>query len=99
MLELRMNHADPRHPGLLSSDGRTSLPERELLGFINTVSEMIGPEANVLLREIWLDELASLDCMPEPSSSEWHLVTLAALRRLAMRLITTDCGPTHSWGV
>jgi len=94
-----MNQPDPRDPGLSFSDGQTSLPERELLGFINTVSEMIGPEANGLLREIWLDELACMDCMPEPSSSEWHLVTLAAFRRLAMRLITTDCEPTHSWGV
>jgi len=75
------------------------LPQRELLGFINTVSEMIGPESNGLLREIWLNELACMDCMPEPSSSEWRLVTLAAFRKLAMRLIAMDHGPTLLWGI
>jgi len=99
MPELRMNQDDPLDSGLSSFDGRTSVPQRELMSFIDTVSQMLGPESCVLLKEIWLDELACMDCMPEPSSSQWHLVTLAALRRLAMRLITNDCGSTHSWGV
>ena len=99
MHELRMNQSDSQYPGLSSFDDRTSLPQRELLSFINTVSEMIGPEARGLLREIWLDELACMDCMPEPSSSDWHLVTLAALRRLAIRLIATNGSPVSLVGI
>ena len=88
-------------PGEVSSvnDGTTSLPQHELLRFIDTVSGLIGTEPRNLLKEIWLDELACLDCMPEPCSSEWHLVTLAAFRRLGFTLIGMDSGSTQLWGM
>ena len=60
-----------------------SIPERELLGFVSAVSELFGSGQGTFLREIWLDELASMDAMPAPTSSEWRLVTLAAWARLA----------------
>ena len=60
-----------------------SIPERELRGFVSAVSELFGPEQSTFLREIWLDELALMETMPAPTSSEWRLVTLAAWARLA----------------
>jgi hypothetical protein len=62
-----------------------SVAERELLVFIDTAAELVGRDARGRLREIWLDELACMDCMPEPSSPKWRLVTEAALRRLALQ--------------
>ena len=99
MYELRIKKDEGGPSGCSQVDDSTSLPQRELLSFIDTVSELIGTEPRSLLREIWLDELACLECMPEPFSSEWRLVTLAAFRRLAIRLIRLDCGATHLWGI
>ena len=64
----------------------TSVPERELLGFVNAVTELLGSQHARVLTEIWLDELASLEAMPEPTSMQWRLVTLGAWARLARRL-------------
>ena len=65
----------------------TSVPERELLGFVNAVTELLGAQQASVLTEIWLDELASLEAMPEPTSMQWRLVTLGAWARLARRLL------------
>jgi len=92
MHELRMNQNVGVAVSMPLMDDGTSFPERELLSFIEGVSELIGPESQNRLREIWLDELACLDCMPGPSSSEWRQVTLSAFRRLAMRLTAS-----HPW--
>jgi hypothetical protein len=64
----------------------SSVPERELLGFVSAVTELFGAEQTRVLTEIWLDELASMEAMPEPMSTEWRLVTLGAWARLAGRL-------------
>lgn len=64
-----------------------SVPERELLDFVAAVTDLFGSEQSVFLREIWLDELASMDTMPEPASPDWTLVTVAAWGRLAQTLI------------
>ena len=74
-------------PNRLEQQEPVSIPERELLGFVNTVSELFGPEQSTFLREIWLDELASMETMPAPTSSEWRQVTRAAWARLAYRLV------------
>ena len=72
----RLQHQEP-----------VSIPERELRGFVSAVSALFGPEQSTFLREIWLDELALMETMPPPTSSEWRLVTLAAWARLARHLI------------
>jgi len=73
------------------NDGRAldpvSVPERELVGFVNAVNGLLGKEQSQFLTEIWLDELTSFDTMPEPTSPAWHLVTVAAWTRLARRII------------
>lgn len=63
-----------------------SLPERELQSFVSGVAELLGAEQTRVLTEIWLDELASMEAMPEPTSTQWRLVTLGAWARLAQRL-------------
>lgn len=65
----------------------TSTPERELLGFIDPVARLIGLDSTRVLTEIWLDELACMDCMPEPDSKDWRIVSLAASTKLASKLI------------
>jgi hypothetical protein len=67
-----------------------SVPERELLSFIDTVVNLLGPGATSLLTEIWLDEPACLDCLPSPNSSEWRLVSLAASAR-ALQTGSSKC--------
>ncbi len=63
------------------------VPKRELLDFIGTVVSILGPGAKSYLTEIWLDELAYMDCPPVPTSPDWRRVSLAASARIASRLI------------
>ena len=65
---------------------RRSLAERELTAFVTSVTNLLGPEQTKFLTDIWLDELASMERMPAPTSVEWRLVTIAASARLASRL-------------
>lgn len=65
----------------------TSTPERELLGFIDSVAKLIGLDSTRVLTEIWLDELACMDYMPEPDSKDWRIVSLAASTKLARKLV------------
>ncbi len=64
-----------------------SAPERELRNFVRGAVRLFGPAATPYLTEIWLDEVACLECVPERSSSEWRTVSIAAASRLAGQLI------------
>jgi hypothetical protein len=66
--------------------GTMSKPEREMRGFVDAVSDLIGPDQAKLAREVWLDKAACMDCMPT-TSPDWSLVTLAAYVRLAIHPI------------
>lgn len=90
MPELRMNRENLQSEDRYSREEPISMAERELLAFLDTASDLVGPNSRAYLTEIWLDELACLDCMPEPSSSDWRLVSDAAARRLAMDLAQLD---------
>jgi hypothetical protein len=84
-----LNHSrafDRAHPS--RDDEAISAPKRELLNFIDSVAMLIGPGSTRILTEIWLDELACMDCIPEPNSRDWRMVSLAASARLASRLIS-----------
>lgn len=72
-----------------------SCAERELRDFIHSVSDLVRAEDGAILRELWLDEVASLDRTPEPTSPDWHLVTRGAYLRLARRLVEMH----NPWGV
>jgi len=64
--------------------------ERELLAFVNSAVNLIGSEKAKFLADIWLDALAGMDRMQQPTSSEWRLVSLAASARLASRLMGVE---------
>ena len=48
-----------------------SEPELELNSFINSVTSLIGPGATNFLTELWLDELACMDCTPGRHGPNW----------------------------
>lgn len=73
------------HPS--GEGGVASAPERELLNFIDSVAMLIGQGSTRTLTELWLDELACMDCVPDPNGTDWRMVSLAASARLASRLI------------
>jgi hypothetical protein len=64
-----------------------SLAEWELSSFINSVMNLLSSEHCKLLKEIWLDELASMPSMPGPSSPDWGLVSIGATARLTSWLV------------
>lgn len=67
-----------------------SVPERELLEFIRAVTEMLGPSIASALTEIWLNEVACMDCTPGPRSLDWRKVSMAASTKLASQLIASQ---------
>jgi hypothetical protein len=69
------------------SDVPVNVAECELLTFVKSVKDLFGPDQNGFLTEIWLDALASMDCMPGPTSPDWSMVTFAASLRLATQLL------------
>jgi hypothetical protein len=60
-----------------------TMAQRELSAFIRAVTDLFGSEQARLSAEDWLDELASMDCLPGSTSRDWRAVTIAALARLA----------------
>ncbi len=68
-----------------------SLPERELREFIHSVVNLIPSDKAGMLTQLWLDEVASLERLPEPASPLWRLVTLRASARLAEKLVALHC--------
>lgn len=64
-----------------------SCAERELRDFIHSLSDLVSAKGVATLREMWLDEVASLTNTPEPTSSEWRLVTMGAYLRVAQHLV------------
>ena len=73
--------------GSLSETARASAPQNELMNFIRNATGLLGPRSTSFLTELWLEELANLDRLPEPNSSDWRMVSLAASTKLATRLI------------
>jgi|HubBroStandDraft_2_1064218.scaffolds.fasta_scaffold1815213_2 hypothetical protein len=70
-----------------------SMAELEFVRFTRAVTDMFGAAQATLAAEDWLNELASKDCMPEPMSQEWRLVTVAALARLTIRMTVALYSP------
>jgi hypothetical protein len=87
-----MNEVQPRLVNGRTNDDNSAcndlmtMAEREFVAFTRAVTELFGPEQARLSAEDWLNELASMDCLPEPASREWRCVTVAALARLAIRM-------------
>ena len=71
----------------MGCDLPVTVAERELRSFVGSVIDLLGPEGAKFLEDIWLDELAEMKRTPEPTSSQWRLVSVGASSRLAGRLI------------
>ena len=67
-----------------------SEPERELNSFINSVASLLGPGASGTLTDLWLDELACVECTPGSESFNWRSVSLSASVKLANRIIASQ---------
>jgi hypothetical protein len=61
--------------------------ERELRRFIHSARDLFDGELVTVLTELWLEELACMDCIPERESIEWRVVTLRAAAKLANKLL------------
>lgn len=72
------------------SDESLSEPQRELRAFIHSMTSLIGPGSDQSLTELWLDELACLDCIPGPHGPDWRSVSLVASMKLASRVIASQ---------
>ena len=91
MFELRLasNHKSIEKAPAIGS-GPISEPQRELNTFINSMSGLIGPITSESLTELWLDELACMECIPGSESFDWRLVSLSASAKLASRVIASQ---------
>ena len=69
-----------------------TMAERQFVAFTRAATELFGPEYAQSSAEDWLNEVASMECLPGPTSVEWRLVTVAALARLAIRMsVSLQC--------
>ena len=73
-----------------------SIADRELAAFMSAVTELYGLEQGRISAEDWLDELESIDRMPESTTREWRFITIAASARLAKAGRTGSCGAKSS---
>lgn len=75
-----------------------TVAEGQFVAFTRAVTELFGPEYAKSSAEDWLNEVASMEYLPGPTSPEWRLVTVADLARLAIRMTVALRRPssTHS---
>jgi len=64
--------------------------ECELNSFINSMTGLIGPGASGTLTDLWLDELASMECIPGSESFNWRSVSVSASVKLASLVISSQ---------
>jgi hypothetical protein len=91
MFELRLiarHESSEKAPTI--GDERVSEPERELNSFINSMTSLIGPGATSSLTELWLNELACMECIQESKGFNWRSVSLSASAKLAGRVIASQ---------
>ncbi len=67
----------------------TCMTQRELGAFMRAVTDMYGSGEAEIAAGDWLDELESIEELPECASHTFRLVTIAAASRLASRLLGT----------
>jgi hypothetical protein len=96
MSELRLIPNEDSIEIALAMDRKpVSEPERELNSFVNSMASLIGPGASRTLTDLWLDELACMECIPGSESFDWRSVSLSASAKLANRVIASQLsGPS-----
>ncbi len=75
---------------LTSNEEFLTEPERELNAFVHAMASLVGPGAIRQLTELWLDELACMDCVPQLVGPNWRLVSLSASLKLASLVIDSQ---------
>lgn len=96
MSELRLTQSHKSTEKSLGNGERgSSVPERELNSFISSMTSLIGPGASSSLTELWLDELACMECIPGTESFNWRSVSVSAAVKLASRVIASQHSVTH----
>jgi hypothetical protein len=91
MPELRLIQSQESIEKAAAINGKPmSEPERELSSFINPMASLIGPGASRVLTDLWLDELASMECIPGSESFNWRSVSLSASAKLAGLVIASE---------
>jgi hypothetical protein len=78
-----------------SGRGCGSSPERELNSFIASMTSLVGPGASSSLTELWLDELACMECIPGSEDFNWRSVSVSASMKLASRVIASQLSGMH----
>lgn len=75
----------------MRSDEPQSEPQRELHQFISAVDDLILRSSSThFLTEVWLDELAQMDCTSSSTDRNWRLVSLLASERLIRLLVESQ---------
>ena len=64
--------------------------ERELNCFVSSMTGLIGPGASRSLIDLWLNELACMECIPGSASFNWRSVSLSASVKLASQVIASQ---------
>lgn len=91
MSELRLIRSNERsEKGGAIGQEAMSEPERELKSFIDSVTNLMGPCAAASLTELWLDELACMECVPGSGTFNWRSVSLSASVKLAIRVVASQ---------
>jgi len=72
-----------------------SEPERELNRFIDSMTSLIGPGLSRSLTELWLDELACMECIRGSEGFNWRSVSVSASARLASLVIASQLSGSH----
>ena len=72
-----------------------SEPEQEMNCFIDSMTTLIGRSASESLAELWLNELACMECAPGWEGFNWRSVSLSASAKLASLLISSQFSGPH----
>lgn len=71
-------------------EAQAQLAERELSAFIQSVTELFGPDEARSSAEDWLEEAERVESLPTSTERDWRSVTVVASARLASRRIDAE---------
>jgi hypothetical protein len=96
MCELRLTPAhDSINKAAAISPDPVSPAEGELNNFLNAMANVFGRDPGRCLTELWLNELACMECIPGSEDFSWRSVSLCASAKLANQLIASQLSGTH----
>lgn len=81
-------HKSPERAAAIAEPVSTA--ERELNSFVNAMANLFGADISRCLTEMWLNELACMECVPGSEDFNWRSVSLSASVKLANRVISSQ---------